>query len=193
MIAVHATSISDSGYITGWAETLGEKHAILWKDGKLRDLGVIKGHNSLGFGVNSAGDVVGVSDAPTFDGPDVISSRPFLYHAGQMTNINGLVQPDLGSWKPAGINDNGQICGQMSSTQAGEFPCIWQNGRLIGLGNLGEARTTTAAINARGWVTGSSNLYPQGTPNAGISHAFIWQFGRMADLGTLGGKQSEGR
>jgi probable HAF family extracellular repeat protein len=60
--------------------------------------------------------------------------------------------------------------------------------RLIDLGTLGDGYTISEAlaVNDRGQVVGDS--IPAGL---GPEHAFLWEHGRMRDLGTLGGLTSD--
>ena len=53
--------------------------------------------------------------------------------------------------------------------------------RIIDLGTLGGTTSTAIAINDRGQVAGNS------TTASGQNRSFIWQRGKMTDLGTLGG------
>ena len=57
---------------------------------------------------------------------------------------------------------------------------------ITDLGTLGPAwrDSGAAAINARGQIVGTN-----GTAS-GKQHAFLWQSGKMTDLGTLGGRDS---
>ena len=66
---------------------------------------------------------------------------------------------------------------------AGTTAPRWQ---ITDLGTLGPAYTScsAAAINERGQIAGGC-----GTAS-GRQHAFLWQNGKMADLGTLGGHDS---
>jgi probable HAF family extracellular repeat protein len=56
---------------------------------------------------------------------------------------------------------------------------MWDHGRLIDLGNLGDTAEATA-VNDRGEVAGTSNLDPN------TYHAFVWRDGVMTDLGAPG-------
>jgi probable HAF family extracellular repeat protein len=57
---------------------------------------------------------------------------------------------------------------------------------MTDLGNLGGTNSGAQCINNRGQVIGLSTL-----PGDLVTHAFLWQNGRMQDLGTLGGPLSE--
>ncbi len=78
-----------------------------------------------------------------------------------------------------GINDAGQIVGSN-----GQDACLWDNGTVTDLGNLGGSTTVACAINDKGEVVGYGT-----TPN-GDTHAFLWQNAAMTDLGSLGGSYS---
>ena len=57
------------------------------------------------------------------------------------------------------------------------------------LGTLGGPDSTAVAINGRGQIVGWSTTNAKDEYGS-ISHAFLWQNGKMRDLGTLGGKSS---
>ena len=63
---------------------------------------------------------------------------------------------------------------------------------MTDLGTLGGQRTFPTAINSRGQVIGQSDTprFPEAITDRGkfprtFNHAFVWQNGKMTDLGTL--------
>jgi probable HAF family extracellular repeat protein len=91
-------------------------HAFLYSNGQMRDLGTLPGGvDSIGLGLNNAGQVVGTSRlASTLE-------HAFLYSNGQLRDLNDLVDPRLGItlFGATAINDNGQIL-------AGRY-LLWRN------------------------------------------------------------------
>jgi probable HAF family extracellular repeat protein len=76
-------------------------------------------------------------------------------------------------------------------------PFLWKNGRMQDLGSLGGTLASPGSfsegpwgptLNESGQAVGNSWL-----PGDRIWHAFLWENGRMTDLGTLGGRYSEPR
>src|SRR5215218_4437467 len=94
----------------------------------------------------------------------------------------GVLPGDRVSW-PVGINELGQVV--VNSNRSGVlFPChafVRQDPKVTRLSTLGGSSTCASAINERGQVVGSSST------STGREHAFLWQAGRMRDLGTLPG------
>ncbi len=87
----------------------GGNHAFLFAGTNLTDLGTLPGGlSSSAYGINNAGQVVGVS----FSQP---GSKAFVYLASEMWNLNALmIGPEASEWtlqEARGINDSGQITG----------------------------------------------------------------------------------
>jgi probable HAF family extracellular repeat protein len=104
---------------------------------------------------------------------------------------------DLGIHREAvAINDRGQIVGSFYRGDR-ERAFLWQDGRMRDLGTLpGKRLSWPSAMNDRGQIVGYSwvrSEYNDGTHvwTDVLPRAFLWQNGKMTDLGTLGGKESE--
>lgn len=107
-----ARAVNNAGDIVGCSSSHEGQRAFLYRNGVMRDLGVLpNGIESCAQAVNELTQVVGYS----FVDPG-FQAAPFLWQAGRMYDLNSLT-PDL----PAGarlfdvldINDRGQIVGQM--------------------------------------------------------------------------------
>ena len=193
-----AVGINRRGQVVGTSDLPGStqrslrRHAFLWQDGKMTDLGTLGGRNSRAIAINDHGQVIGVSDTAA---PG--RHHGFLWQNGKMTDLG-----TLGGWtsNPVAINERGQVIGQSTTAKGTAHAFVgqaflWQDGKMIDLGllpshpicrhklaviceNMGSEAT---AINDRGQIVGSS------VNAADNKHAFLWQNGKMADLGTLGG------
>ena len=122
------------------------------------DLGSLGGGGTEAYGINNAGQIVGLSkDSNGFE-------HAFLYENGSMINLNTLGW----SWTMAtAINDKGQIVGY---DWVRSF--LYENGLMTELGTPGYAK----GINNNGQIVSFSN-----------PHAFLYENGSVIDLGTLGG------
>jgi probable HAF family extracellular repeat protein len=175
-------------------------HAFRWQDGTMTDLGVLpKGGNSAAGDLNARGWAIGQSQngQTEFGAP---ATRPTLW--------NGASIIDLGTFGGVGgaattINDDGQVTGFSETTipdpvfggvEIHDF--LWEHGKLRDLGTLGgpdtlplEPEGCGTCINNRGQIAGSSftNSVPNATTGVPTYDPFLWQNGRMIDLGTLGG------
>lgn len=105
-----AADINAGRQVVGWSDTAaGEPHACLFQldaNGLVTsrtDLGVLGTSASYAYGINSAGDVVGSSDA-----------KGFIWSAGAMLDLNSLVvgAPGWTVTRANGINDAGVIVGE---------------------------------------------------------------------------------
>lgn len=178
--------------IPGW----GEFRAVLWKNGKIIDLGTLDGGYESALGsVNSKGQAVGLSmntvpDPFSLIGPGGFptQTRAFLWQNGVMHDLGTLGGDDaLASF----INERGQIAGNSYTNTTPNAttgvptidPFLWEKGKMIDLGTLGGTIGNVLGFNNRSEVVGTSNL-------AGdlIARPFLWtRKNGMQDLGTLGG------
>ena len=131
------------------------------------DLGTLGGPQSVAYGINDSGQVVGTS-APVGFAP----RHAFLYSGGVMKDLNDLVSgggsATLGI--AYGINDSGQITG-MGGPGYGAF--LFSGGGVQDCGTLYGNSSRGYAINASGEVVGGSD------------HAFLYSGGVMQDLNSL--------
>jgi probable HAF family extracellular repeat protein len=167
--------------------------------------------------LNNQGTFTGAADTPNLD-PNSPQNPCSAYPDG---NIDPYVQhvfrwelgekTDLGTY-PGGtsscsqwISDRGWIVGGATNGKmdllAG-YPeataTLWRNGKILNLGTLGGNESYAWSVNNLGQVVGfalnttpdqsQGNVFAWGATQA---HAFLWQNGRMQDLGTLGGPDSD--
>ena len=146
--------------------------------------------------------------SPDFTYPDGVID-PYIQHSFQ--SKRGEIE-DLGTF-PGGtsscsqwISDSGWIAGAATNGKidpVAGFPAInaalWRNGQLLNLGTFGGDESLAWSVNDQGQAVGfATNTIPDqfaGFVSFGFSatqtHAFLWQNGRMQDLGTLGGPDSD--
>jgi len=202
-----ASVITDNGLVSGESLT-GEidplmgfpaENAVLWKDGKIINLGTLGGYESGAGQVNSRGQVVGFSSNAILDPCSLFNlgtqTRAFMWENGEMKDLGTLGGPDAVA---VFINEKGQAAGLSYTNLTPNAdacptvdPFLWDKGKMIDLGTLGGTSGGTGegvSLNSRGQVVGQSNL-------AGdlVGHAFLWpgENGEMRDLGTLGGDNSD--
>jgi len=143
-------------------------HAFVWNNGVTTDLRTLPGGaSSFAYWINSSGLIVGQSQ-------------------------NGSIEPLTGAPQVRGV--------------------LWRDGQIIDLGTLGGNASNANAINDYGQVVGGAlNAVPDpfaGTALTGSislgsfaqtfvfapatteTHAFLWRSGKIQDLGTLGGPDS---
>lgn len=178
---------------------------------RLIDLGTFGGPGSFFSNgadgiLNDRGVAVGWSNTAEPDpfAPFCFEPNCFVAHALQ---THGAFVEDLGTL-PGGINsqanwisDNGLIAGvaengEIDPTVPGfpEFRAVlWRNDEIVNLGTLPEGgyESVASAVNNRGQVVGFAlNTIPDPFSLIGFPtqvRAFLWQNGKMRDLGTLGG------
>ena len=187
---VEVSALDDRGQIA--AVDLGVGKPFLLEAGRAVYL-LGPGDHGVANALNDRGQAVGWHEAVSRS-----EQAAFLWQQGK------LVQLEFDGVNDAsGINDSGQVVGTSAhwfNQEGNDAPScprepvyggmdapqawLWRGGRRTGLGGLGGGESAASAINGRGQVVGWSKTA------AGTWHAFLWQRGKMTDLGTLPGGQS---
>jgi len=187
---------------------LPEVRAVLWQDDQIIDLGTFGGNWSLAATLNNKSQVVGfatntVSDpyslclVPLVVGFCTTQTRAFVWEENTLQDLGTLGGPDA---QALSVNERGQVAG-VSYTDGTPnpttgiptlHPFLWDKKQgMKDLGTLGGTYANSFSptgeegallVNNRGRVIGLSTL-------AGDQsfHPFLWDEGKLTDLGTLGG------
>lgn len=180
-------------------------HAFRWVNGAKEDLGVLQdGVSSDATWIAENGLIAGDSENGEIDPliPGFPEIHAVLWKSGTMIDLGTL---DGGYESIASsVNSRGQVVGLALNGiadpdslvglgyQARAF--LWQNGAMQDLGTLGGPDAWAFVINERGQVAGNS--YVNTEPSARCAQfeigtlttgAFLWDKGRMKDLGNFGG------
>jgi probable HAF family extracellular repeat protein len=207
--------IADNGLVAGESEDNAADPlvgaptslAVLWKGGKIVNLGTLGGNESSAAAVNDRGEVVGAALNSTPDPfpnrcpwsfdfcifGNATESHAFLWRDGTIRDLGTLGGPDSGAFF---VNEKGQIAGASDVDFTANpvtggptlHPFLWDNGEMLDLvaaapaGMFGGSRGIATGLNNRGQVIGTMNLTGDVT-----WHSFLWDQGVLTDLGTLGG------
>ena len=185
-------------------------HAFRWQNGTVTDLQAlppVETNCSNAYQLNSSGEIAGFSENGEFD-PVTGTNQSRAVHWK-----NGVIE-ELGSFggnqnEALAINNRGQIVGFSLNTVPDPFSIfdlilnsilgtsggtqtrgvLWQDGQMLDLGTLGGNDAAAFYINDRGQVAGNSYISTIPNPITGVppQDPFLWENGKMIDLGTLGG------
>lgn len=173
-------------------------HAIRWQKGVPTDIGALPGtgNGSLSGAINAGGWITGQSQNGEIDPltgiPEV---RATLWTDDKIIDLGtfggnfslGITLNNRGEVVGFATNNIPDPFGMFLGAQTRAF--LWRDGELLDLGTLGGPDAQSLSINQRGQVVGEA--YTDSTPNntTGIptTHPFLWEHGKMLDLGTLGG------
>lgn len=165
--------VNDVGVVVG--ESAG--HAFSWNATTKRktDLGTLGGYNSVAYGINDSGQIVGTSDVAGV-------RHAFLWKPRdrRMTDLGTLG----GDYSTAfAINNLGVVVGESDTAGGVSHPFRWdpRTRHMTDLGTLGGDSSTATAINDRGQIVGYART------SEFLAHAFLWDPHSkcMQDLGLL--------
>ena len=201
--------LSENGQIDPSVPDLPEISAVMWRDGKITDLGTLPGggYQSAAVSVNSRGQVAGVATNLVPDANSLLNYNQNLWAGvGYGYELRAFIwdqksgMQDLGTLgtgtdaEATAINERGQVIGD-SYTSSAPGTCngvttggfVWDRTHgMMDLGSFGGTCTLPQDLNNRGQVIGASWV-------AGDSYhrAFLWQNGSFRDLGgSLGGNNT---
>jgi probable HAF family extracellular repeat protein len=181
-------------------------HAFQWKDGIVSDLGALGGpeYCSVANSMNDSGLIAGTSENGVIDPIFVTNEfRAVVWENGRIVDLGTFG----GNFSGAGaVNNKGQVVGWALTSKPDPFSLIlvsigglgsgpqtraflWQKGHMRDLGTLGGLDAMAGLVNDRGQVAGVSYTNEDPNPTTGYPtlHPFLWENGKMIDLGTLGG------
>jgi probable HAF family extracellular repeat protein len=199
-MCVGTYAINARGEVVGIAENgildsfngYSQARAVIWKNGKATDLGTLGGEESLGWGNNDRGDVIGWAETTIPDALTQVSplggteTHAVLWSDGKTIDLGTLGGPDS---LAIDINNHRQVVGESFTDSIinpatglpTTVPFLWENGNMTSLGSLGGSFGETFFINERGQVLGDSDL-----PGDLLNHPTLWDSGHLFDLETGG-------
>ncbi|HQR35346.1 MAG TPA: hypothetical protein PLK30_21580 [Blastocatellia bacterium] len=139
------------------------------------DLGTLGLLDSKAYGINAAGQIVGVSS-------DLSGKKHAFLWDGSMRDLGVL--PNTTESFAYAINDAGQVTGvSMSLGSLSPRAFLWQNSSMTDIGGF-----TPRAINKTGDVVGAMTTKRYNVD--WFERACLWRNGALTDLGTLAGNYS---
>jgi probable HAF family extracellular repeat protein len=209
-------AINNRGLVAGWSNLPGNgsRHATLWTDGSITDLGTLGGPNStLAWpGLNNTGMIVGISQTadvdPLHEGwsceaggflPETgLVCRGFVWENGHMQAL-----PTLGGTHgfATAVNNRGQVVGwaetpvhdpTCTGTQVLQFRAVLWEPKMGTTRELapfpGDSTSAATAINQSGMVVGISGDCDQAVGRFSARHAVLWEKnGTVMEIPNLGG------
>ena len=205
-------SINDQTWVSGYARLPDRnRHAALWRNSLLTDLGTLGGPNSsVTFNVkNTSGIIVGISQtgdsqllgeswssAAFYSTPNNVGfiNLGFVWQQGQMRGLPNFTGGNNGF--ATGANNFGQVVGWAENgvhdptcccTQVLQFrPAMWTLGppdQIHGLPVFpGDTSGAATAINDNGQIVGISGICDQAVGRHTAKHAVLWENGTVTDI-----------
>ena len=157
----YAPHVNNSGQIAGSALMLGSVGTQGFISGyngqnavNIGTLGALSPMNTVAYGLNDSGAVVGFSYTSTN------AEHAFIYQNGTMTDLNNLLPNNSTSSQAKAINANGDVTGLYRPAGASSWSAfIYENGQMFDLGselpaNSGWTFSSVYGINDEGQIVG---------------------------------------
>ena len=205
-------SINDHTWVSGYARRPDRnRHAALWRNSLLTDLGTLGGPNSsVTWNVkNTAGIIVGISQtadpqllgeswssAAFYSPPNNVGyiNLGFVWQNNQMRGLPNF--PGGNNGFATGANNLGQVVGWAENgvqdpncccTQVLQFrPAVWTLGPTDQIQDLplilGDSSGAATAINDNGQIVGISGICDQAVGRHTAKHAVLWENGTVTDI-----------
>src|SRR5206468_3380015 len=205
-------SINDQSWAAGYSRLPDRnRHATLWRNGALTDLGTLGGRNSsVTWNVkNTSGIIVGISQTLTpeplgenwssaafYSTPNNVGyiNLGFVWQNNQMRGLPNFPGGNNGfatgannlrqvvGWAENGVHDPTCCC-----TQVLQFlPAVWDLGSGDQIHDLplvaGDSSGAATAINDNGQIVGISGICDQAVGRRTAKHAVLWQNGTVTDI-----------
>ena len=177
-------------------------YGFKWQDGVAGKLGALPGFNSsFAFWVSDNGLVAGLSENGIDPLTGLLAQKAILW--GKDDSITDLGTLGGNNSVAAAVNNRGQVAGGALNTIPDPYAGIFfvpgatqvhafrwtESDGMQDLGTLGGPDSTAFDINERGQIAGWSFTDSTVNPITGLPTLapFLWENGKMLDLGTLGG------
>src|SRR5213595_45231 len=205
-------SINDQSWVSGYSRMADRnRHATLWRNSLLTDLGTLGGPNSsVTWNVkNTAGIMVGISQtadpqllgeswssAAFYSTPNNVGyiNLGFVWQNNQMRGLPNFPGGNNGfatgannlrqvvGWAENGVHDPNCCC-----TQVLQFrPAVWNLGPPDVIHDLplipGDTSGAATAINDNGQIVGISGICDQAVGRHTAKHAVLWENGTVTDI-----------
>lgn len=178
-----AANINDRGQIFGASYTsdvpnpltgIPPLDAFLYEKGKMTDIPNGFGGTVVNpLGANNRGDLIGNASFA-----DEVTSHPFLWSKGKFIDLGtfGGTFGDANS-----INDEGTVTGHAANPDNSVHGFLWKKGVLTDIGTVdGDDCSVGFSINSANQIVGQSFAC-----DGSVSHAFLWENGKIVDLNSL--------
>jgi probable HAF family extracellular repeat protein len=205
-------SINDQTWVAGYSRLPDRnRHATLWRNSLLSDLGTLGGPNSsVTWNVkNTAGIIVGISQTAEPEPLGEAWSSAFFYSTPnnvgyinlgfvwENNQMRGLPTfPGGNNGFATGANNLGQVVGWAETgvhdptcccTQVLQFlPAVWDLGSGDQIHDLpliaGDTSGAATAINDNGQIVGISGICDQAVGRHTAKHAVLWENGTVTDI-----------
>jgi len=205
-------SINDQSWVAGYSRLPDRnRHATLWRNSLLSDLGTLGGPNSsVTWNVkNTAGIIVGISQTADpeplgeawssaffYSTPNNVGyiNLGFVWENNQMRGLPNF--PGGNNGFATGANNLGQVVGWAETgvhdptcccTQVLQFlPAVWELGSGDQIHDLplisGDTSGAATAINDNGQIVGISGICDQAVGRHTAKHVVLWENGTVTDI-----------